>query len=477
MTASQTISFDRARSTARPISMIMALLCSDVFALVVSVAIGVGSKALLGHELNIVSYLRLAPLILVFLAIYAMMGLYSGVAMGPPEEIRRATISSSGLFLLLSALTVSWRGASLVFTWPLITALLLSVVLVPLCRGAVRLWLSRREWWGYPTVIIGAGETGRMALRAIRQQPGLGLKPIAIVDPNSFVREIYGVPVYRAMNTISSLVSRESSAYAIIAMPESLSSDFMRFIEQNVVPHFAHVLVIPSLFSWSHLWMRPKSLGNMLGLEMPQTSRPGHEFFKRLLDVVVSGGLMVFLAPLFFGVALAIKLDSPGPALFGHRRIGRRGSFFQAWKFRTMLLNGDEILKQHLSENEAAREEWERDHKLRNDPRVTRVGRILRKTSLDELPQLWNVLKNEMSLVGPRPIVQAEVSRYGAAFSEYTCVKGGLTGLWQVSGRNDTTYDERVRLDTMYVRNRSVWLDLFILYRTVGVVLFGSGAY
>jgi lipopolysaccharide/colanic/teichoic acid biosynthesis glycosyltransferase len=142
-----------------------------------------------------------------------------------------------------------------------------------------------------------------------------------------------------------------------------------------------------------------------------------------------------------------------------------------------MLVNGDEILKRHLSENEEARSEWERDHKLRNDPRVTRVGRILRKTSLDELPQLWNVLKNEMSLVGPRPIVQAEVSRYGAAFSEYTRVKGGLTGLWQVSGRNDTTYDERVRLDTMYVRNRSVWLDLFILYRTVGVVLFGSGAY
>jgi lipopolysaccharide/colanic/teichoic acid biosynthesis glycosyltransferase len=329
----------------------------------------------------------------------------------------------------------------------LFTALLLSIILVPLSRGAVRLLLSRRDWWGYPTVVVGAGETGRMALRAIREQPGLGLKPIAVVDPNSFVRELYGVPVYRGMNTISSLVSRESSAYAIIAMPENLSGDFMRFIEQNVVPHFAHVLVIPSLFSWSHLWMRPKSLGNMLGLEMPQTSRPGHEFFKRLLDLAVSGGLMLFLAPLFFGVALAIKLDSPGPALFGHRRIGRRGAFFPAWKFRTMLVNGDEILKRHLSENEEARAEWERD------------------------------LKNEMSLVGPRPIVQAEVSRYGASFSEYTRVKGGLTGLWQVSGRNDTTYDERVRLDTMYVRNRSVWLDLFILYRTVGVVLFGSGAY
>ena len=477
MTASQAISIDRPRSTARPMSMILSLLSSDVIALLISVAISIGVKALVDHQVHISSYIRLAPLLLVFLSIYAMMGLYSGVAMGPPEEIRRATISSSGLFLLLAAMTVSWRGAAQVFTWTFFLALVLSVVLVPLSRGAVRLLLSRREWWGYPTVVIGAGETGRMALRAIHQQPGLGLKPIAVVDPNSFARELYGVPVYRSMNTISSLVSKESAAYAIVAMPENMSGDFMRFIEQNVVPHFAHVLVIPSLFSWSHLWMRPKSLGNMLGLEMPQTSRSGHEFFKRLLDVVVSGGLMLFLAPLFVGVALAIKVDSPGPALFGHRRIGRRGSFFQAWKFRTMLVHGDEILKRHLSDNEEARAEWERDHKLKNDPRVTRVGRLLRKTSLDELPQLWNVLKNEMSLVGPRPIVQAEVSRYGASFSEYTRVKGGLTGLWQVSGRNDTTYDERVRLDTMYVRNRSVWLDLFILYRTVGVVLFGSGAY
>jgi lipopolysaccharide/colanic/teichoic acid biosynthesis glycosyltransferase len=142
-----------------------------------------------------------------------------------------------------------------------------------------------------------------------------------------------------------------------------------------------------------------------------------------------------------------------------------------------MVTNSDEVLRKYLDENAEARLEWEKDHKLRNDPRVTWAGRYLRKLSLDELPQLWNILRNEMSLVGPRPIVQAEVSRYGESFAQYTRVKGGLTGLWQVSGRNDTTYDERVRLDTMYVRNCSLWLDLFIIYRTVGVVLFGRGAY
>jgi lipopolysaccharide/colanic/teichoic acid biosynthesis glycosyltransferase len=142
-----------------------------------------------------------------------------------------------------------------------------------------------------------------------------------------------------------------------------------------------------------------------------------------------------------------------------------------------MVLDADRILEKFLAERPDLRREWERDHKLKNDPRVTRVGRLLRKTSLDELPQLWNVLMGDMSLVGPRPIVHQEIERYGASFELYTRVKGGLTGLWQVSGRNDTTYDQRVQLDTFYVRNWSVWLDLCILFRTIAVVLFGHGAY
>ncbi len=142
-----------------------------------------------------------------------------------------------------------------------------------------------------------------------------------------------------------------------------------------------------------------------------------------------------------------------------------------------MMVGSDEVLERHLSSNREAWEEWHRDHKLRNDPRVTLVGRFLRQTSLDELPQLWNVLSNEMSLVGPRPIVEAEIPKYGTSYSLYTRVKGGVTGLWQVSGRNDVSYEERVKLDSFYVRNWSVWLDLCILYRTIGTVLFRSGAY
>jgi lipopolysaccharide/colanic/teichoic acid biosynthesis glycosyltransferase len=142
-----------------------------------------------------------------------------------------------------------------------------------------------------------------------------------------------------------------------------------------------------------------------------------------------------------------------------------------------MVTNADQVLHRYLENNPDLREEWERNHKLRNDPRITTVGRFLRRTSLDELPQLWNVLKGDMSLVGPRPIVEAEVARYGANFDLYTRVQSGLTGLWQVSGRNDTSYEERVKLDTFYVRNWSVWLDLCILFRTIGTVLLRKGAY
>jgi lipopolysaccharide/colanic/teichoic acid biosynthesis glycosyltransferase len=148
-----------------------------------------------------------------------------------------------------------------------------------------------------------------------------------------------------------------------------------------------------------------------------------------------------------------------------------------AWKFRTMVDNADRLLGEHLEKNPQLREEWANTHKLKQDPRVTKIGRILRRTSLDELPQIWNVLTGEMSLVGPRPVVSAEVEKYGESFEFYRAVRPGITGLWQVSGRSDTTYGERVTLDVRYVRHWSVWLDIYLLVRTFSVVLRGSGAY
>jgi len=216
----------------------------------------------------------------------------------------------------------------------------------------------------------------------------------------------------------------------------------------------------------------------MLGLEVCQQAFVRErQWPKRVLDLALTLLGAVLVLPLIALMALWIKVDSPGPVFYAQERIGQDGKHFQAWKFRSMVQNADGILQRYLDDNPVLREEWERSHKLRNDPRITRAGGFLRRTSLDELPQLWNVLKGEMSLVGPRPIVEAEIPKYGNKFSLYTKVKSGLTGMWQISGRSDTSYDERVQLDTFYVRNWSVWLDLYILFRTIEIVLLRKGAY
>lgn len=195
------------------------------------------------------------------------------------------------------------------------------------------------------------------------------------------------------------------------------------------------------------------------------------------MDVIISGSAFLAFIPVMLGIILWIKLTSPGPVFFGHERIGKGGRRFKAWKFRSMVTNGDEVLAQYLADHPEMQAEWDATYKLQNDPRITPPGRFIRKTSLDELPQLWNVLKGEMSLVGPRPIVTGEVERYKGAFKSYQRVIPGVTGLWQVSGRNLTTYDRRVELDEFYVRNWSVWFDLYILGRTIKTVLLREGAF
>ncbi|GAB3262986.1 sugar transferase [Chitinimonas naiadis] len=200
------------------------------------------------------------------------------------------------------------------------------------------------------------------------------------------------------------------------------------------------------------------------------------QYGKRVLDVISALLLSLVLAPLLLLIAFCLRLQG-GSALFAHVRVGRHGQLFRCYKFRTMLPNAEQRLQELLARDPQARAEWARDFKLKRDPRVTPLGEFLRKSSLDELPQLWNVLCGEMSLVGPRPVVEAELLRYGEQAALYKSVRPGVTGLWQVSGRNDTSYAERVQLDAQYVQNWSFALDLKILWRTVFVVLLRRGAY
>ncbi|BDI06852.1 hypothetical protein CATMQ487_38220 [Sphaerotilus microaerophilus] len=194
------------------------------------------------------------------------------------------------------------------------------------------------------------------------------------------------------------------------------------------------------------------------------------------MDQLAALVLLTLLSPVMLVVTALIWRSDGAPILFGHYRVGQHGRLFRCLKFRSMYRNSEQMLKDLLERDEAARAEWERDHKLLNDPRVTPIGNFLRRTSLDELPQLFNVLRGEMSLVGPRPITVAELPRYGRVRWHYLSVRPGMTGLWQVSGRNDVSYDERVELDRRYVESDSLRMRLSILWRTVDVVLHGSGA-
>jgi exopolysaccharide production protein ExoY len=202
-----------------------------------------------------------------------------------------------------------------------------------------------------------------------------------------------------------------------------------------------------------------------------------NELVRRSVDLVLASFALLFFAPLMVLVAIAVWMQDGGPVFYAHSRVGRDGRVFKCLKFRSMLVDSEARLQRLLAESPEARAEWDRDHKLRNDPRITALGSFLRRSSLDELPQLFNVLVGEMSLVGPRPIVAGEVKRYGRRFGHYCSVRPGITGLWQVSGRNDVSYRRRVAIDTCYAQHQSLALDLRILIATVPSVLMRKGSY
>jgi Undecaprenyl-phosphate galactose phosphotransferase WbaP len=454
------------------------LLGADLLALSLAGIISVYVRLALEGQYHPSLYWQLWPVLGLFIIAYATVGLYPGVATSPVDELRWTSLSTTLIYLALAATIFLRREGEVYSRGVFVMAWILSIVLVLLCRATVRLMFARCRWWGYPVMVLGAGTTGDMVIRTLKRRPGIGLKPVLVLDddPNKH-GSLHGVPVVGGVELAPALARTRKIPYAIVAMPGVPRHRLLSLLERYGST-FAHLLIIPDLFEFSSLWVSAKDMGGILGLEVRQRLLlPGPRLAKFLIDLTATllGGLII--VPLVAIIALLIKLDSPGPIFYRQIRIGQDGKSFKAWKFRTMVQYADKVLEEYLDQHPELQEAWERDHKLRQDPRVTRVGRFLRRTSLDELPQLWNILRGEMSLVGPRPIVDEEIPRYGDKFTLYTKVIPGLTGLWQVSGRNNITYDERVSLDAYYVRNWSVWLDVYILIRTLWVVVTGEGAY
>ncbi len=338
-------------------------------------------------------------------------------------------------------------------------------------RTIVRQIAMKNGVFQIPTLLIGSGITAQQIQSALKSVPEMGYNITAQIKnlPESFLQ---------AGGSWKNLCEKYGAQHVIIALDgmdfhgtdkimKKLSRESISF---SVAPQLQN---LPVTGMESHYFLNSNTMlmTHSCGIEqrLPQ-------FIKRGVDIAVSGVALLLLSPIMLIIAAFIKLDG-GSSLFGHKRLGRGGKIFPCLKFRTMIMGGDEILKQHLKNNPEAAEEWKATQKLQNDPRVTRFGKFLRSSSIDELPQLINVLKGDMSLVGPRPIVRDEIEHYNHDIAHYYRVRPGVTGLWQVSGRNDVSYAQRVQMDSWYVRNWSLWNDIAIICKTFPAVFKRSGAY
>src|SRR5882762_10357964 len=366
-----------------------------------------------------------------------------------------------------------------------ISAWCLALVILPLARTLTKRLLARLGRWQRPTVILGAGQNAQEAAKALCSEPLMGLELVAFLAPKgdslaTSAYEINGRPVAvpPAEEDLEATLARLNSPHLMVALEAESLLPYQGLL-QRLSARYGDLSIIPPLRGLPLYGMEMTHFFTHEVLMLTarnNLARPIPRLLKRLFDMAGSLTLLVLLAPLLVYLSWQIR-QTGGAAIFSHMRVGRYGRMFGCLKFRTMVPDADGVLRRLLEVDPRARAEWERDFKLKDDPRITPIGDFLRRTSLDELPQLWNVLKGEMSLVGPRPIIEEEVERYGDQVGYYLETRPGITGLWQISGRNNIGYDDRVALDSWYVRNWSIWYDLVILVKTIAAVLRGKGAY
>ncbi|WP_439242063.1 undecaprenyl-phosphate galactose phosphotransferase WbaP [Lonepinella sp. BR2474] len=360
-----------------------------------------------------------------------------------------------------------------VLTWSI------ALFIVPFLRVTVKKLLIYKKYFVRDTIIIGSGNNAIEAYNALKSERYLGFNIKGFVETEHNELSELGLSNQIYLDDEKLSLPDFNNIQYIIALEDNQSELQSSWLRKLSVKNCRFVSVIPTLrglplystdmsFLFSHDVMLLRINNNL--------AKRSSRFLKRTMDIVCSILIIIGLSPLLLALLFLIKKDG-GNAIYGHERIGRNGKPFKCLKFRSMVTNSQEVLENLLATDPEARAEWEKDFKLKNDPRITKVGKFIRKTSLDELPQLFNVLKGEMSLVGPRPVIQEELERYNADVNYYLMAKPGMTGLWQVSGRNDVDYDTRVYFDSWYVKNWSLWNDIAILFKTVNVVLKRDGAY
>lgn len=469
----------------------LVLLSSDLVAILTSALIGFfvatylrilfGISAFEGNSLTLTSTSLLAFPIVFLLFISLWRGHYSNYQplWSENRELFETVLLTGAIFFFLSFVF----NVHMSRLW-IMSSLCLFLVFIPIARVIATKYLARKNLWYRPLIVLGTTPDLIGAGRALAGNFHMGYSVAAIVtllsdervsrDASRDLRTTTD-PFQVAQNLLKQypnphllLVFNKSSdftSYRKLINKLSLSTeDLIIMPPMSDLPYIGTSLIGVPRQNEFYIHFRP-------GLQ-----RAGLRAIKRVFDIVLSSLLLLILSPMLLYIAAHVSLKGGAP-FYAHRRVGHMGKEFRCWKFRTMKVDADKILFQTLENDVNSQSEWENTFKLKNDPRITSIGKFLRKTSLDELPQLWNVLKGEMSLVGPRPIVTDEIARYGDDFEYYKAVLPGITGLWQVSGRSDVSYPERVNLDIWYVRNWSLWTDIVILFNTIPVLVSVKGAY
>lgn len=408
-----------------------------------------------------------------------LLGLYPAIGVHPAFEMKKILTVITVISACL--MVASFEREFLVHSswWSVFVLWGVWSCLAPTMRSLTRSLFKRFDWWAQPVVFLGAGPSYQVLNREFERHRSMGLRPIGYfhdtrqqwlsdaVEDTGFLGDLNEANEYARDNNVF---------WAIVLDQDSVDDDELSPTFYSEFPHRLFQRTgsdaIPSI--WDEFFYVDR---RSFILQTDKLLLPHNLWLKRLMDVALATVLIMLTAPLVVILALIVKLTSRGPVLYKSERIGANGRRFFMTKFRTMRADADECLKKYLEHHPELRDEWLREHKLQNDPRITWIGKFLRRTSLDELPQIYDVFVGTMSLVGPRPMLLTEPEMYGPHYQSFCRMFPGMTGLWQVSGRNRIPHDQRIVLVSYYVQNWSPWLDLYLLAKTFKVVITGDGAY
>lgn len=393
------------------------------------------------------------------------------------ESLFYSSIYSIIAILLFFFVRASYTEHSIAF---LALLWLFSFICLIIMRYLLKRILDERKIFQIPLLIIGAQEEALAFVKAINSDIGMSsYKIVGLISDKNPVKGLENYPLLGDFKDMEKTIKTTGVNNVLIAIPY-LEQAKMQNIIHRVQPLVKNICIIPNLQAipmggadletfFDEKFMLIKVRNNL--------ARNINKLIKLIFDLIVGLLICILVIPIIIACAIWVKLDSKGPVFYNAKRIGKNGKEFTCYKFRSMYTNGDELLKQYLAENLVAKKEWDEFQKLHNfDPRVTKAGKIMRKTSLDELPQILNVLKGEMSLVGPRPYLPREKEMMGSFYNIIISTVPGITGYWQVNGRSDVTFEDRLKMDDWYVRNWSVWIDVILLIKTIKVVIFNKGA-